>query len=234
MLDGVNLEIEDGSTMAIVGPSGTGKSVLLKILTGLLDADSGDVLIGGCSMTEARRGRDKRRICAGMGVLFQGAALFDSLTLYDNVAFPLRQRFKIPEKELVRRVMRCLKEVGLNGYEGAYPGEVSIGMRKRVGIARALVTNPKVLLFDEPNTGLDPETGQEIYDLIAATQRTSGFTGIVVSHEIPEVFQICSRVAMLYRGKVQAEGTVEEFLASQNEVVKQFIRGDKFGPIEIG
>ena len=231
VLDGVDLTIAEGKTTAIVGPSGTGKSVLLKIITGLLDADSGDVEIDGQSMTEAKSGTEKRRICRGMGVLFQAAALFDSINLLDNVGFPLRHRDKRPEKEVIARSVEALHDVGLEGYELALPGEVSIGMRKRVGIARALVTEPDVLLFDEPNTGLDPQVGQEIYELINETQKKKGFTGIVVSHEIPEVFQVCSRVAMLYEGKVQEEGTVEEFLASKNPVVQQFVRGDLNGPI---
>lgn len=233
VLDGVNLNIESGKTTAIVGPSGTGKSVLLKIITGLLDADSGDVEIDGESMTAARGGTEKRRICSRMGVLFQAAALFDSINLLENVAFPLRYCRKLSEDEIIERSVACLHDVGLSGYELVLPGEVSIGMRKRVGIARALVTEPTVLLFDEPNTGLDPFVGQEIYELINETQQRCGFTGIVVSHEIPEVFQVCSRVAMLYLGKVQQEGTVEEFLASQNPYVQQFIRGDVQGPIEL-
>ncbi len=234
VLDGINLEIEQGKTTAIIGPSGTGKSVLLKIVTGLLLADGGEVLIDGESMTQAASDDERRRICSRMGVLFQGAALFDSLTLFDNVAFPLRERRKTPEKEVQQRSLQRLEEVGLRGYELAYPGEVSIGMRKRVGIARALVTNPDILLFDEPNTGLDPQTGQEIYELIKETQESSGFTGIVISHEIPEVFQVCDKVAMLYRGRVQLEGGVQELLKSESPVVKQFVTGGTIGPIEIG
>ena len=233
VLDGVTLEIPGGKTTAIVGPSGTGKSVLLKIITGLLKADAGEVIVDGRSMTGAKSGSERRSIVARMGVLFQNAALFDSMSLYDNVAFPLRQRGKTPESEVARKTSQRLEEVGLLENAGALPGEVSIGMRKRAGIARALVTDPSVLLFDEPNTGLDPEVGQEIYDLIRETQAHSGFTGIVISHEIPEVFQVCNRVAMLYQGKVQAEGTVEEFLNSGNEVVKQFISGDTNGPIQM-
>jgi len=231
VLAGVSLAIEDGKTTAIVGPSGTGKSVLLKILTGLLPADSGDVFIGTQSMTSARSGEARRKICSEIGMLFQNAALFDSLSIYDNVAFPLRERRELKNREINIEVLRRLDEVGLRGSENSFPGEVSIGMRKRVGLARALITNPKILLFDEPNTGLDPQTGQEIYELINETQASSGFTGIVVSHELPEVFQVCNRVAMLYQGRVQAEGTVEEFLKLDSDLVKQFVRGDTHGPI---
>ena len=232
VLDGVSLTIESGRTEAVVGPSGTGKSVLLKIITGLLKADSGEVRINGKSMTGACSASERRSICGTMGVLFQGAALFDSENLLDNVAFPLRYRKITKEKEAMQRAVECLHSVGLEGYERALPGEVSIGMRKRVGIARALVTRPEILLFDEPNTGLDPEVGQEIYELIGRVQKEFGFTGIVVSHEIPEVFQVCDRVTMLYRGKVQHDGNVDEFLASENPIVRQFVRGEVEGPIE--
>ena len=233
VLDGVDLCIEEGKTTAIVGPSGTGKSVLIKIITGLLKADSGEVQIGDDLITPTTSDRELRRICARMGILFQAAALFDSMTLFDNVAFPLRHRLKMARKELVSRTLQRLEEVGLRGYEKRLPGEVSIGMRKRVGIARALVTNPEILLFDEPNTGLDPEVGQEIYELIVETQKISAFTGIVISHEIPEVFHVCHRVAMLYNGTVQLDGTIDEFLSSEQPVVRQFIQGSVEGPIQM-
>lgn len=231
VLDNVNIDIESGKNIAVVGPSGTGKSVLLKIITGLLDADSGEVWIGEDCITAKETAAEKRAITARMGVLFQAAALFDSMTLLDNVAFPLREHRKFPESEIMDRSVKCLHDVGLAGYELVLPGEVSIGMRKRVGIARALVTEPEVILFDEPNTGLDPEMGQEIYDLIKEIRQNRGFTGIVVSHELPEVFQVCDRVAMLYSGMVQEQGTVEEFLASKNPYVKQFMKGEIEGPI---
>lgn len=238
VLAGISLEIEAGKITAILGPSGTGKSVLLKIITGLERADEGEVYIYGSSMTDARSVREREEICAQMGVLFQRAALFDSMSLYENVAFPLRHRFdfkkkSLSESEIKKRVFRRLKEVSMESYANKLPGEVSIGMRKRIGIARALVTDPRIILFDEPNTGLDPEVGQEIYDLIVETQKTGGFTGIIVSHEIPEVFQACDRVAMLYQGLVQEEGSVEEFLASEKPAVKQFIKGDIVGPINM-
>lgn len=233
VLDGVSLVIEKGETIAVVGPSGTGKSVLLKIITGLLTADDGEVLVNNRSMTRARSGAERRDICSKMGVLFQGAALFDSMNLLDNVAFPLRHRAQLGENEIVQRSLQGLWDVGLDGFELALPGEVSIGMRKRVGIARALVTKPDVLLFDEPNTGLDPEMGQDIYELINKTRGLYGFTGIVISHEIPEVFQVCSRVAMLYQGKVQMDGTTDEFMECDKPVVRQFITGGINGPIRL-
>ena len=234
ILAGVSLSIEEGRVIAIVGPSGTGKSVLIKIITGLFPADAGDVIIGKDSMTTAKTSEKRRRICRQMGVLFQNAALFDSMTLFENVCFPLEARKELSPAQIKRRSLHYLWEVGLKGYENALPGEVSIGMRKRVGIARALVTEPRVILFDEPNTGLDPQVGQEIYDLIKETHKKFGFTGIVISHEIPEVFQVCSRVAMLYGGRIQVHGTVEEFWASANPVVRQFISGSIEGPIQLG
>ena len=234
MLDGISLDFERGKTTAIVGPSGTGKSVLLKIITGLLDADSGEVFVNGVSMTAAKSAEERRQIRQQMGVLFQFAALFDSMSLYDNVAFPLRYgRAKFPETEITRRCLTCIEQVGMRGYECAHPGEVSIGMRKRIGIARALVTEPQVILFDEPNTGLDPEMGQEIYELIVETQRTAGITGIVISHEIPEVFQVCDSVAMLYDGLVQFDGPVAGFKSSNLAIVQQFTAGSIEGPIQI-
>ena len=233
VLSGVDLSVEHGEMLAVVGPSGTGKSVLIKIITGLLPADSGEVDIDGESMTAASNEKERQNIRGRMGILFQSAALFDSMTLLENVAFPLRYRAKCSEAEIVKRSMSSLAAVGLQGNESALPGEVSIGMRKRVGIARALVTEPEVILFDEPNTGLDPQMGQEIYELIAETHRQFKFTGIVISHEIPEVFQICDRVVMLYGGKVQCDSDVAGFLASQNPVVKQFIKGEIDGPIQM-
>ncbi len=233
VLSGLSLSIKNGETIAIVGPSGTGKSVLLKIITGLLSADSGEVIIDGSSMTGAQSEVERQKLRSRMGVLFQAAALFDSLTLLENVAFPLRYSEKHPDDECIEKSIEYLKRVGLDGYEEALPGEVSIGMRKRVGLARALITNPDLILFDEPNTGLDPETGQEMYELINEVQRELDFTGIVISHEIPEVFQVCDRVAMIFQGKVQEDAEIDDFLSSTKPVVRQFINGDIEGPIKM-
>lgn len=234
VLDGVSFDIPEGKTTAIVGPSGTGKSVLIKIITGLIQADAGEVLIGDQSMTAAKSVQERLNICSRMGVLFQAAALFDSLTLIENVAFPLSYRSEMKREEIFSKSAMLLKQVGLSGHENQLPGEVSIGMRKRVGIARALVSEPEFLFFDEPNTGLDPEVGQEIYELIANLQKINNFTGIVISHEIPEVFQICHKIIMLYRGKVQYDGNIEGFSSSTNAVVDQFFHGNTIGPIVIG
>jgi phospholipid/cholesterol/gamma-HCH transport system ATP-binding protein len=233
VLRGVNLEIASGETIAIVGPSGTGKSVLLKIISGLLEADKGEIWIGDKSVTAAESPRARQKICQNMGILFQSAALFDSMTLYDNVAFPLRYNSSLAKDEIHERVVKRIDDVGMTGKQFSLPGEVSIGMRKRIGIARALVTEPEIILFDEPNTGLDPYMGQEIYELIAEMQTRAAFTGIVISHEIPEVFQVSNRVAMLYGGVVRELGSVAEFTGSTDEVVRQFIEGRVDGPIRL-
>ncbi len=231
VLSGVSMDILEGSLVAVVGPSGTGKSVLLKLITGLLAVDSGSISIDEYVVTGDNGKQGREFVAKEMGILFQNAALFDSMTLFENIAFPLVERDEISQTQIEKRALEYLWNVGLKGYENKLPGEVSIGMRKRVGIARALITEPKYLFFDEPNTGLDPEVGQEIYELIIKLHKQFGFTGIVISHEIPEIFQVCSRVIMLYEGKVQVDGTVEEFLACEKPVVRQFIEGKAEGPI---
>ena len=233
VLSGVGMAIEDGSLVAVLGPSGTGKSVLLKLITGLFEVDSGTISIDGNVVTGSDSKARREFVAKEMGVLFQAAALFDSMTLLENVSFPLVQRGRLSADAIQEKGVQFLHDVGLKGYEDSMPGEVSIGMRKRVGIARALITEPKYLFFDEPNTGLDPEMGQGIYELIIKMHAAYGFTGIVISHEIPEIFQVCRRVIMLYNGQVQVDGTVEEFLACGNPVVQQFIKGTAEGPIQL-
>lgn len=233
VLKGITFSISAGETISIVGPSGTGKSVLLKLITSLMLPDSGDVVVNGKSLNSCKNERERRAVTKEMGVLFQSAALFDSLTVFENVAFPLRLAKHSSKEDTDERVIARLEEVGMLDYAYSYPGEISIGMRKRVGIARALVSEPRIILFDEPNTGLDPLMGQEIYDLIRKTQAERDFTGIVISHEIPEVFQVCKRVVMLFQGRVQADLGVEEFLNSDCPVVRQFVNGSPEGPIQI-
>ena len=233
VLDDVSLEIQPGKTTAVVGPSGVGKSVLLKLIMGILTPDSGEIYIGAENITAARSERERNRIRAKLGVLFQSAALFDSLTVYENVAFPLVERGGMLRAEIHRRVVRMLEALSLCEYAQNYPEEISMGMRKRVGMARSLITEPSVLLFDEPNTGLDPLVGQEVYDLIKTSKQQWGFTGVVISHELPEVFQVADRVAMLLRGKVIIEGTPQEIATSHDAAVRQFLNGSVDGPIRI-
>ncbi len=233
VLDGINVEIEPGKTTAVVGPSGVGKSVLLKLIMGIMTPDAGEIYIGGDNITRARSESRKNEIRRSLGVLFQSAALFDSLTIYDNIAFPLRQRGGVRSSKIHLRVLDIAEKLSLSRYLTNFPEQVSIGIRKRVGMARALITEPKVLLVDEPNTGLDPLDGQEVYDLINACKTQWGFTGLVISHELPEVFQVSDRVAMILRGKIIAEGSPAELSTLKDPAVQQFLNGRTDGPIQI-
>ncbi len=233
VLDGVSLEIEDGQTLAIVGPSGVGKSVLLKLIMGILEPDAGEILIFDENITAAKSELQKNRIRRSLGVLFQSAALFDSLTVYENIAFALRERGGYSGKDIHRRAIEMIEALSLEPYASNYPEQISIGIRKRVGMARALMTEPKILLFDEPNTGLDPLVGQEVYDLINDCKKRWGFTGVVISHELPEVFQVSDRVAMLLGGKIIQEGSPAELMKSPDPSVQQFLEGRIDGPIRI-
>ena len=233
VLDGINLEIKEGETTTIVGPSGAGKSVLLKLIMGIMTPDSGKVIICGEDMTAARSEREKNNIRKNLGVLFQSAALFDSLTVYENIAFPLKERSQESSQVVHKRVVQLLESLSLTRYAFRYPQELSIGIRKRVGMARALAPEPKILLVDEPNTGLDPFDGQEVYELINDCQKEWKFTGVVISHELPEVFQVSDKVVMLLGGKLIMQGTPEEFQNTQTPEVVQFLHGNVDGPIRI-
>jgi phospholipid/cholesterol/gamma-HCH transport system ATP-binding protein len=225
VLDGINLTAPRGQITVIIGKSGAGKSVLLKHVLGLMQPDRGRILVDGRDVTRAR-GRvlqDLRRRCA---VLFQGGALFDSLTVFDNVAFPLREKTDLPEEEIARRVRERLDQVHLRAQvEQQFPDELSGGMKKRVALARALIQEPEIVLFDEPVTGLDPPMTNTVFHLIAETQRDSGYTGLMVSHDIPAVFQVAHRVAMLHHGRIIANGTPQEIQEHADEVVQNFLRG---------
>lgn len=224
VLNGVNLTIEPGQVTAIVGRSGGGKSVLLKHIVGLLKPDKGSIFIKGQDITKLS-GRKLDEIRAQIGVVFQGGALFDSLTVYENVAFPLVEKNTLKKNEIDEKVMKALSDVGLQGMQHKYPAELSGGMRKRVALARALISEPKIVLFDEPTTGLDPILVRTIHKLIRQTQQQYGFTGLIISHEIPEIFEISDKVAMLHDGKIIEVGTPEEFQKSENPYVKNFIMG---------
>ncbi len=225
VLRGVDLEVPTGSITIIIGRSGGGKSVLLKHLLGLLRPDSGRVLVDGEEITsKSQRAID--RVRERYGVVFQGGALFDSMTCADNVAFPLREKTRLGRAEIRERVERGLAQVGLEGVGRKYPAEVSGGMRKRVAIARALVTEPEIVFFDEPTTGLDPILVNTIHRLIQALHRQRRFTAVMVSHEIPEIFEIADTVAMLYEGRIVEVGPPAAIQTSANPVVRQFIRGE--------
>jgi phospholipid/cholesterol/gamma-HCH transport system ATP-binding protein len=232
VLKGINLELEMGKITTIIGGSGSGKTVLLKHLNALLLPERGGVLVDGKDITKLGE-RELNEVRQKFGVLFQGAALLDSMTIYDNVAFPLREKTKMTENEIRERAEERLAQVGLAGMGYKYPAEVSGGMKKRAGLARALAMQPEIVLFDEPTTGLDPLLGRSIHNLIRKMHATFGFTGLIVSHDIPEVFQISDRVAMLANGIIEEVGTTQEFLASKNPVVRQFLQGDVEGPLAV-
>ena len=233
VLSGITLDIEPGKITAVVGPSGVGKSVLLKLIMGIMTPDQGEIYIDNENITAARSEGRRNEIRRSLGVLFQTAALFDSLTIYENIAFPLLERPHLSASKARRKVLEISESLSLIPYLGNYPEQVSIGIRKRVGMARALITEPKVLLVDEPNTGLDPLDGQEVYDLINACKNQWGFTGLVISHELPEVFQVSERVVMLLNGEIIIEGSPAELIASANPAVQQFLNGRTDGPIKI-
>jgi phospholipid/cholesterol/gamma-HCH transport system ATP-binding protein len=225
VLRGLDLEVGLGEILVIIGRSGGGKSVLLKHLIGLLRPDAGQILVDGTDITRlARSSLD--RIRERYGVVFQGGALFDSMSVFDNVAFPLREKTRLRAADVRQKVDERLAQVGLEGMGHKNPAEISGGMRKRVAIARALVTEPEVVFFDEPTTGLDPILVNTIHHLIVELHRKIRFTAVVVSHEIPEIFRIADRVAMLHEGVIVDSGTPEEIQSSANPIVQQFIRGE--------
>jgi phospholipid/cholesterol/gamma-HCH transport system ATP-binding protein len=232
VLNGLNLEIPDGQITAVIGPSGEGKSVLLKHIIGLLQPESGRIEVDGENILGLRRSH-LNRIREKFGMLFQNAALFDSMNVFENVAFPLQEKTKLGSDEISVRVRSALEDVGLKNVEDKYPDELSGGMKKRVGLARALLLNPKIILFDEPTTGLDPVIKRAIHQLIKETHEKFGFTAVVVSHEIPEIFDIAQNVAMLFHGEILQHGTPEEIKNSTHPVVKQFISGSLDGPIQM-
>ncbi len=228
VLRGLDLEVATGSITVIIGRSGGGKSVLLRHLIGLLSPDGGRVLVDGAEIT-GLRGRALDEVRRRYGVVFQGGALFDSMTCAHNVAFPLREKRRLPGAEVERRVEAALAQVGLEGVGRKYPAEVSGGMRKRVAIARALVTEPEIVFFDEPTTGLDPILVNTIHHLILNLHRKLRFTAVMVSHEIPEIFEIADTVAVLHEGRIVEVGPPAAIQASTNRVVRQFIRGEPEG-----
>jgi len=223
VLDKVNFSIPAGRTTVIAGGSGSGKSVTLKIVLGLMRADSGRVLVQGNDVTGAK-GVALESLRTQFGVLFQGSALFDSLTVFDNVALPLRERTKKTEAEISSKVHAALLQFELNGHEDKYPAQLSGGMKKRVGLARAMQLKPAIMLFDEPTTGLDPVMTQEIYQLFAKTQSEFGFTSVIVSHDIPKIFNLADRVIILDGGKMDVFNSPEEIQWSEKPHIRQFVK----------
>jgi phospholipid/cholesterol/gamma-HCH transport system ATP-binding protein len=232
VLDGVTFRVENGSITTIIGRSGQGKSVLLRHLMGLELPDSGSIVINGEEIVGMKT-RDLNRIRRCFGFLFQDGALFDSLSVRENVAFPLREHTDLSEKEIMDVVSDKFVEVGVTGHADKAPGEVSGGMRKRVGLARALAMDPDIVFFDEPTSGLDPITKGAIYSLISKTHVERAVTYVLVSHDIQGVLDVSEKVMLLFDGKIRQEGTPEEIRNSSDPVIQQFITGSPDGPIPI-
>lgn len=226
----MSIDVARGESLVIVGGSGTGKSVTLKHIIGLLKPDRGRVLIDGqdiTSMADVELNQFRRRF----GMAFQEGALFDSMSVFENIAFPLRRHTKMSEKEIRARVEECLEDVHLHGVEKKRPSELSGGMRRRVGFARAISLKPEILLFDEPTTGLDPVISDVIAELIEEMDVKLGVTTVTITHDMKVAFKIADRVAMLYKGQIIEQGTPEEFQRSKNPIVEQFIEGRADGPL---
>ena len=224
VLTGVNLSIYEGQVTTIIGKSGIGKSVLLKHIIGLLEPDEGEILFQGQAI-DAMTPADRKALKMKFSYMFQGTALFDSMTVYDNVALPLKEKGRVAHREIDDRVRDKLAQLDLEGIEDKYPSQLSGGMKKRVAMARALVTEPQIVLFDEPTTGLDPIRKNAAHAMISYYQKTFGFTGVMVSHEIPDVFQISQRIAMLDQGRIVFQGSPDEIQNSDIPVIRQFIQG---------
>ena len=222
VLKGASLEIRSGEAVALIGPSGEGKSVFLKHLAGLMRPDSGRVLVDGHYLAHTH-GRRLEKLRSRFGFVFQGGALFQSMTVYDNVAFPLREKTRLSAREIRERVMQELENVGLHESEDKFPAQISGGMVKRAALARALVQSPEIVLFDEPTTGLDPRIARSIGRLIHSCHKRLGLTAVIVSHDIPYVFRIVDRIALLDDGRFVFAGTPEELDACDDPRVRAFV-----------
>lgn len=229
VLDKLNLSVHEGTTLVIVGASGQGKSVILKHMLGLVKPERGKVLVFGTDIATCPR-RQLKEIRKNFGVLFQNVALFDSMTVFDNVALPLRERTHFSEREIRDRVQHKLDLMDLQGAEAKYPAQISGGMQKRVGLARALVLDPKIVFFDEPTTGLDVHKSNEIYRLFYKTQSQLGYTAVIVSHDVPKIFKLSDYVALLADKRIQGCLTPEEFQLSDNQYIRSFVE-TTMGPI---
>jgi phospholipid/cholesterol/gamma-HCH transport system ATP-binding protein len=231
VLQGINLEVPTGTTLVILGGSGSGKSVIMKHMIGLLKPDSGKVIIDGQDIVpfnDSQLGTVREKF----GMVFQGAALFDSMNVYENVTFPLREhRKKMSEKEIRTLVDDKLAMLGLKDIDDKYPDELSGGMRKRVGLARAIILNPKIVLYDEPTTGLDPITTDYVDEMILAAKKHLGVSSVVISHDIASAFKVADQIAFLYQGVIVAKGTPSELRKFQHPKLQEFL-GTWFGKNE--
>ncbi len=231
VLNGVNLEIPKGETMVVIGQSGSGKSVLLKLLIGIMTPDRGEIRIAGRDVAPLR-GEERLQVTRKFGMLFQAAALFDSMTVAQNVAFGLERYTDLGPDEIAGRVAGSLAKVGLQGIEGLMPHELSGGMKKRVGLARAIAYEPEIILYDEPSTGIDPIRADAINELIILLKNEMNVTSVVITHDMVSATKVADRMAMLYEGRIVALGTPDEIRNSPDPVVQQFIHGRAEGPIK--
>ena len=233
VLDGIELDVKRGESLVVIGGSGTGKSVLIKCIQGLLNADSGSIKVDEEEVVGAPR-KQVEAMHTKMGMLFQGGALFDSLTVWENVAFDLIQNRGFSKKEAKIVAIKVLRQVGLTeDIADLYPSELSGGMQKRVGLARAVITRPEIIFFDEPTTGLDPIMADVINDLIIESAKDLGATTLTITHDMASARKIADKIAMLYEGKIIWYGTVKELDKTTNPYVRQFINGSSKGPIKV-
>ena len=230
VLRGVDLAVEQGESLVVIGGSGSGKSVLIKHIIGLLKPDRGSIEVNGQEVTTMAK-RELKELRKKFGMLFQAAALFDSLTVGENIAFPLVEHTRARRSEIAERVRETLALVGLPDTEHLYPAELSGGMKKRVGLARALAMEPEVILYDEPTTGLDPIMADAINDLIVEMRERLAITSIAITHDMVSAYKIGHRLAMLYQGKIIFTGTPQECKDTDDPMVRQFITGSSVGPI---
>lgn len=233
ILRGLDLIVPRGRITVVIGRSGTGKSVTIKHVMGLMRPDRGRIWVGDDELT-TMADRELRRVRTRFGVVFQHAALFDSMNVFENVAFPLREHERVPEAEIAERVRSLLAQVGLHNAEQKMPSELSGGMMKRVGLARALVRKPEFLLYDEPTTGLDPILTAAMDDLIARTQAAhEQLTSLIISHDMHAVLSIAHKIVMLFEGVVAHEGTPDDFRNSDDPLIRQFLAGSLDGPMKV-
>lgn len=224
VLKGLNLSIYKGEIIVIIGKSGTGKSVLLKHIIGLVQQDSGEILIEGKPLSELSA-VDRKSFHKKLSYMFQDNALFDFMSIYDNIALPLVEDSMFPKDQVKNKVLKRMKQLGLIGIEEKFPAQISGGMRKRVALARALVIDPKIVLFDEPTTGLDPIRKKKVHSMIQEYQKKFEFTAVIVSHDIPEIFNVAQRIAMLDEGFIKFEGSKKDILDSHSKILNDFIQG---------
>lgn len=230
VLQGINLEVKKGETMAVIGQSGSGKTVLLKLLMGLMKPDKGSIVIEGMDITQLKEDQ-LYKVRKKIGMLFQGAALFDSLSVAQNVSFGLERYTDWPLPKIRERVRESLNQVGLSGVESLMPHQLSGGMKKRVGLARAIAYQPQIIFYDEPSTGVDPIRADAIEGLINLLKKQMEVTSVVITHDMRSSYKIADRVAMLYQGRIIKVGTPEEIRKSEDMVIQQFIQGKANGPI---